>query len=101
MERRDLCISRFPLHNSVLVNRIARLTTGAVPKRLAKLGREQIIFSQEFIMSARNGDKSRFNRERKQKIARRKRTHELLERVPKARKSADPAGSAQARSVSA
>ena len=40
-------------------------------------------------MSARNGDKSRFNRERKQKIARRKRTHELLERAAKARKSAD------------
>lgn len=31
-------------------------------------------------MSARNGDKSRFHRERKQKIARRKRTRELLER---------------------
>jgi len=29
-------------------------------------------------MSALNGDKSRFNRERKQKIARRKRTRELL-----------------------
>jgi len=29
-------------------------------------------------MSARNGDRSRFNRERKQKIARRKRTKELL-----------------------
>lgn len=29
-------------------------------------------------MSARNGDKSRFNRERKQKIARRKRTGKLL-----------------------
>jgi len=29
-------------------------------------------------MSARNGDKSRFNRERKQKIARRKRTRELM-----------------------
>jgi len=40
-------------------------------------------------VSARNGDKSRFNRERKQKIARRKRTHELLERAAKARKSAD------------
>lgn len=33
---------------------------------------------QESIMSARNGDKSRFHRERKQKIARRKRTQELL-----------------------
>ena len=32
-------------------------------------------------MSARNGDKSRFNRKRKQKIARRKHTHELLERA--------------------
>jgi len=52
-------------------------------------------------MSARNGDKSRFNRERKQKIARRKRTYELLERAPKARKSADTAGRAQPRSVSA
>jgi hypothetical protein len=31
-------------------------------------------------MSAINGDKSRFNRERKQKIARRKRTRELLRR---------------------
>ena len=29
-------------------------------------------------MSARNGDRSRFHRERKQKIARRKRTRELL-----------------------
>jgi hypothetical protein len=47
--------------------------------------------SQEFIMSARNGDKSRYNRERKQKIARRKRIHELLERTAKARKPADTA----------
>jgi len=31
-------------------------------------------------MSAKNGDKSRYHRERKQKIARRKRTRELLER---------------------
>lgn len=31
-------------------------------------------------MSSRNGDRSRFHRERKQKIARRKRTRELLER---------------------
>jgi hypothetical protein len=52
-------------------------------------------------MSARNGDKSRFNRERKQKIARRKRTHELLERAPKAPESADTPGRAQPRSVSA
>lgn len=32
-------------------------------------------------MSSRNGDRSRFHRERKQKIARRKRTRELLERA--------------------
>ena len=32
-------------------------------------------------MSARNGDKSRFNRQRKQNIARRKRAHELLRRL--------------------
>lgn len=35
-------------------------------------------------MSARNGDKSRFNRGRKQKIARRKRTHELLKHAAEA-----------------
>jgi hypothetical protein len=39
-------------------------------------------------MSARNGDKSRFHRERKQKIARRKRSHELLKLA--ATKSASP-----------
>jgi len=50
-------------------------------------------------MSVRNGDKSRFNRERKQKIARRKRTQELLQRAAKAPKSADFTGSAQPRSV--
>ncbi len=32
-------------------------------------------------MSSKNGDRSRFNRERKQKIARRKRNRELLERA--------------------
>jgi hypothetical protein len=52
-------------------------------------------------MSARNGDKSRFHRERKQKIARRKRTHELLLRTTKARSSEDAAGRAHPRSVSA
>jgi hypothetical protein len=31
-------------------------------------------------MSSKNGDKSRYNRERKQKIARRKRNRKLLER---------------------
>jgi hypothetical protein len=52
-------------------------------------------------MSARNGDKSRFHRERKQKIARRKRTCELLDRAAKALKSAETIGRAQPRSVSA
>ena len=52
-------------------------------------------------MSARNGDKSRFNRDRKQKIARRKRTHELLQRLAKARESAGSRVGAQPRSVSA
>jgi hypothetical protein len=52
-------------------------------------------------MSARNGDKSRFNRERKQKIARRKRTYGLLERAANARKLEDTTVVAQPRSVSA
>jgi hypothetical protein len=52
-------------------------------------------------MSARNGDKSRFNRERKQKIARRKRTHELLERAAKARNPEGTSVRVQPRSVSA
>jgi hypothetical protein len=52
-------------------------------------------------MSARNGDKSRFNRERKQEIARRKRTRELLKRAAKVRKSEETTVRAQPRSVSA
>ncbi len=52
-------------------------------------------------MSALNGDKSRFNRERKQKIARRTRTRELLEGAAKVRKSAEDTVRAQPRSVSA
>ena len=52
-------------------------------------------------MSARNGDKARFNRERKQKIARRKRTQELLERGAKVVKSREAIGRAHPRSVSA
>jgi hypothetical protein len=44
------------------------------------IGQRFILHSneQELIMSARNGDKSRFHRERKQKIARRKRNQGLL-----------------------
>ncbi len=52
-------------------------------------------------MSALNGDKSRFNRERKQKIARRKRTQELLKRQQSARKPEDTSSRAQPRSVPA
>lgn len=52
-------------------------------------------------MSARNGDKSRFYRERKQKIARRNRIHELLDRAGKALKSVEAANRAQPKSVSA
>ena len=52
-------------------------------------------------MSARNGDKSRFNRERKQKIARRQRTRELLKRAAAERKSVDPSVHAKPQSVSA
>jgi len=54
-------------------------------------------FHQELTMSAQNGDKSRFNRERKRKIARRKRTHTMLQGAAKARKSAN----VQTRPVSA
>src|SRR5215469_3102425 len=54
---------------------------------------------QEFIMSARNGDKSRFHRERKQKIALRRRTHELLKRAAARRKGMDPSARANPQSV--
>ena len=51
-------------------------------------------------MSARNGDKSRFNRERRQKIARRKRNQELLGSAAKELKSAETAVRAQPKPVS-
>jgi hypothetical protein len=50
-------------------------------------------------MSARNGDKSRFHRERKQKLARRKRYHKLLEGT--ANKPADASSRVLPRSVPA
>jgi hypothetical protein len=40
-------------------------------------------------MSAVNGDKSRFHRERKQKIARRLRVRELLKQAPAQPKASD------------
>ncbi len=52
-------------------------------------------------MSARNGDKSRFHRERKQKIARRQRTRELLRRVSAPRHTADATLGARPRSAMA
>jgi hypothetical protein len=52
-------------------------------------------------MSARNGDKSRFHRERKQKIARRLRTSELLKREATELKSVDVSAQAKGRPVSA
>jgi hypothetical protein len=52
-------------------------------------------------MSALNGDKSRFHRKRKQKIARRKQTRELLKREATEPRSADHSGRAKGRPVSA
>jgi hypothetical protein len=52
-------------------------------------------------MSARNGDKSRFHRERKQKIARRTRTRELLRHSGKQHKSTDVGTGATPKAVSA
>ncbi|MGB8065804.1 MAG: hypothetical protein WCF26_28220 [Candidatus Sulfotelmatobacter sp.] len=52
-------------------------------------------------MSALNGDKSRFNRLRKQKIARRKRNRELLNSAAIQPKSVTPAAAAKPRSVPA
>jgi len=45
-------------------------------------------------MSALNGDKSRHHRERKQKIARRQRTRELLKRNAVEPQSANPSAGA-------
>ena len=50
-------------------------------------------------MSAPNGDKSICNRERKQKTARRKRSHELLRREAAGRKWVDPSARAEPQSV--
>lgn len=52
-------------------------------------------------MSVLNGDKSRYHRQRKQKIARRQRTRELLQRKASASKSAGSSAGAQQRPVSA
>lgn len=52
-------------------------------------------------MSARNGDKSRFHRERKQKIARRRRTRELLKQAVLEGQAGAVSARAKPRSVSA
>lgn len=52
-------------------------------------------------MSAINGDKSRFHRERKQKIARRQRSRKLLSRDEAVSKSVDVPAGAKPRPVSA
>jgi len=52
-------------------------------------------------MSALNGDRSRFHRERKQKIARRQRTRELVKREATERKSVDVSARAKRGPVSA
>ena len=52
-------------------------------------------------MSAVNGDKARFHRERKQKIARRKRKRELLQRVEGQDKSLNSPRATGQRSVPA
>jgi hypothetical protein len=52
-------------------------------------------------MSARNGDKSRFNRQRKQKIARRKRVHKLFGSAAELHQSTGATLRAQPRPVAA
>jgi len=52
-------------------------------------------------MSSRNGDRSRFHRVRKQNIARRKRTHELLESAAAHAKSVKRVAATAPRSVPA
>lgn len=56
---------------------------------------------QEFTMSSLNGDKSRFNRERKQKLARRKRNRKLMDATTAPGKSAPDSSAAKQKPVSA
>jgi len=56
---------------------------------------------QELTMSGINGDKSRFHRERKQKIARRSRNRGLWKRLAEERKPAAPASGSKPKEVSA
>lgn len=52
-------------------------------------------------MSGINGDKSRFHRERKQKIARRMRNRGLMKRLTEASKASTPESSTKPKAVSA
>jgi hypothetical protein len=52
-------------------------------------------------MSGINGDKSRFHRERKQKIAKRNRNRELMNRLTEAHKLATPASGSKPKTMSA
>lgn len=52
-------------------------------------------------MSGINGDKSRFHRERKQKIARRKRLHEMVRQLAAPHKAAVSVSEAKAKTESA
>jgi len=54
---------------------------------------------QEFIMSGINGDKARFNRLRKQKIARRLRNHEMLKDMATPAKPAKSSKSASSKTA--
>lgn len=56
---------------------------------------------EESIMSALNGDKARFNRLRKQKLARRKRSGTLLNQATAPQKRVDIRSSAPSRPVAA
>jgi hypothetical protein len=71
-----------------------------VPQELCLTGPKYNLL-QESIMSAWNGDKSRFNRERKQKIAKRKRIRELLHRAGTASKPVAGSVGAKPRTVTA
>jgi len=52
-------------------------------------------------MSGINGDKSRFHRERKQKIARRTRNREMAKRWAEAHKATTPTSNSKPKAVSA
>lgn len=52
-------------------------------------------------MSGINGDKSRFHRERKQKIARRTRNREFMKRMSDQDKPATPSSASKPKTVSA